>query len=409
MAVFIPTLSLASSSMQTTVRAGPLQHASLPYEADLRSSIRLGLNTSSTSPHDSLVAGRWVKLICGASFEDVADVRNLSLVYTLAGVDCIDCAAESSVVRAVKEGIDAAVGLAVTLQPGSIALQRPWIMVSINDDEDVHFRKAVFDSSLCPTSCPRPCECICPASAIMLSSSSNMTLTGGVLNDRCYGCGRCITVCPLGLIGARSYTRNYMDVADLLESGNVDAIEIHTNARDLEAFKNLWRNLCSSIEVLKLVAVSLPDLGDDMQKKMGFMYDVMKPDLKALNLWQLDGRPMSGDIGAGATKAVVRLATKVLAYTDRPPGFLQLAGGTNFHTVRAMETSGLFEQDAEKKEMKYSKIAGIAYGGYARKILSEILSTINQNTSSSKLEDFPLLLVKAVREANLLVSLLKER
>ncbi|KAH6555061.1 hypothetical protein KP509_1Z285000 [Ceratopteris richardii] len=59
--------------------------------------------------------------------------------------------------------------------------------------------------------------------------------------------------------------------------------------------------------------------------------------------------------------------------------------------------------------MKYSKIAGIAYGGYARKILSEILSTINQNTSSSKLEDFPLLLVKAVREANLLVSLLKER
>jgi hypothetical protein len=33
----------------------------------------------------ALRRGDWVKLICGASFEDAADVRNLSLVYTLAG------------------------------------------------------------------------------------------------------------------------------------------------------------------------------------------------------------------------------------------------------------------------------------------------------------------------------------
>ncbi|KAD5802940.1 hypothetical protein E3N88_14300 [Mikania micrantha] len=61
-----------------------------------------------TFPQKSLQNGNWVKLICGASFEDVVDIRNLSLVYTLAGVDCIDCAADVAVVNAVNEGIIAA-------------------------------------------------------------------------------------------------------------------------------------------------------------------------------------------------------------------------------------------------------------------------------------------------------------
>ena len=46
---------------------------------------RTGIPSITTSPHESLQKGNWVKLICGASFEDVADIRNLSLVYTLAG------------------------------------------------------------------------------------------------------------------------------------------------------------------------------------------------------------------------------------------------------------------------------------------------------------------------------------
>lgn len=35
---------------------------------------------------------------------------------------------------------------------------------------------------------------------------------------------------------------------------------------------------------------------------------------------QLDGRPMSGDIGAGATRAVVALAARVVLSPDRPQG-----------------------------------------------------------------------------------------
>ncbi|MCO5569188.1 hypothetical protein L7F22_022898 [Adiantum nelumboides] len=278
------------------------------YPAQLRSSICC---RDTTSPHDSLVSGRWVKLICGASFEDVADVRNLSLVYTLAGgmiryalkvfcvtngaciiwdkssgilaksddistwvprkytwlgrvrhvfgvsVDCIDCAADLSVVRAVREGVDAAAEIALTLLPSEFStMYKPWIMVSINDEEDVHFRKAVFDSSTCPATCPRPCEQICPASAIVLSASLGPYLTGGVLNDRCYGCGRCISVCPLGIIGANSYTRNYKDVSNLLDSRTIDAVEIHTSARCQVLFKSVNIPLLFNIQALTQSFVS---------------------------------------------------------------------------------------------------------------------------------------------------------
>lgn len=50
-------------------------------------------------------------------------------------VDCIDCAADASVVNAVNDGIDAALEIA--------SVRRPWVMISVNDDRnDLHFRKA---------------------------------------------------------------------------------------------------------------------------------------------------------------------------------------------------------------------------------------------------------------------------
>jgi hypothetical protein len=59
-------------------------------------------------------------------------------------VDCIDCAADSAVVAAVLEGVTAAQQLAGHLHASEMCstIRRPWIMVSINDDEDPHFRKA---------------------------------------------------------------------------------------------------------------------------------------------------------------------------------------------------------------------------------------------------------------------------
>lgn len=196
------------------------------------------------SPSESLRRGKWFKLICGASNQDMPQIRNLALAYTrkrsssashlitlclaclpallllrpiraankscsgapsrqpsslrhleyiltpaalppprllpspflgpsplpsvpfvlddqspscriiaVAGVDCIDCSADPAVVAAVNEGVDVAMAIGRSGAPGPQVIFRPWIMVSINDDDDPHFRKARFDPKV---SFPRP-------------------------------------------------------------------------------------------------------------------------------------------------------------------------------------------------------------------------------------------------------------
>lgn len=72
-------------------------------------------------------------------------------------------------VTPLRDGIDAACRLAQSL---GVRIRTPWLMMSINDDEeDPHFRKAIFDPDLCPAGeyphqhphphqrnpCPRSC------------------------------------------------------------------------------------------------------------------------------------------------------------------------------------------------------------------------------------------------------------
>ncbi|XP_062181284.1 uncharacterized protein LOC133885573 isoform X2 [Phragmites australis] len=354
-----------------------------------RAAVRAAASVVSAARRSSLVSdhppqvgalrrGDWVKLICGASFEDAADVRNLSLVYTLAGVDCIDCAADASVVGAVNEGID----VAASIVP---EVQRPWVMVSVNDDcRDLHFRKAEFDPEDCPPDCSRPCEKVCPADAISLESimvgeehSQSDPLRGklesGVITERCYGCGRCLPVCPYDRIRAVSYVRDPTTTAELLKRNDVDAIEIHTTGKGTDMFNTLWNSLSESINNVKLVAVSLPDIGKSTVDFMNAIYTIMESHLQGYNLWQLDGRPMSGDIGRGATREAVSFAVHMASISDRPRGFYQLAGGTNSYTIDSLKKAGLFHPTtfpgnsgtaaSEMTSSQQAFIGGIAYGG----------------------------------------------
>ena len=327
----------------------------------------------SYSPKRSLQQGHWFKLICGASFQHLPAIRTLALVYALAGADCIDVAADPAIVAATRDA------LAVADQLSSEGLDRgyrpslPWLMVSLNDGEDPHFRKAEFDSSLCPSACSRPCEAICPAQAITNS---------GVIDDRCYGCGRCVPICPIEQITTRSYVYAPEVISPMLLQAGIDAIEIHTQVGRVEDFRRLWNSIVPWVDQLKLIAISCPD-GEGLIDYLRSLYELIAP-LPCDLIWQTDGRPMSGDIGDGATRACVKLGQKVLA-ADLP-GYIQLAGGTNRHTVPKLETLGMLHN--KRMHNRSSTIAsrwvsGIAYGSYARSLLSPVLNQLEMMPSSN--------------------------
>ncbi|WP_310424746.1 circadian clock protein LdpA [Chamaesiphon sp. VAR_48_metabat_135_sub] len=367
-----------------------------------------------SSPLNSLAKGTWFKLICGASFGHLPAIRNLAISYTLAGADCIDVAADLAVIAATKDGIGIAQKLARADRDRRYPMMdMPLLMVSLNDGTDPHFRKAEFDSSQCPTDCLRPCERICPADAIGVA---------GVIDARCYGCGRCLPICPLGLITTRDRTATPSSIVPALTAEDgIDAIEIHTQAGHLADFQRLWQILAPVAHHLKLLAISCPDSSELISYLRSIHATIAATyhpqPLPFSLLWQTDGRPMSGDIGAGTTHAAIKLGEKVLA--ANLPGYVQLAGGTNHYTVpklrerrlvRGVGSMGsvgnLWVAENDNYTDKY--VHGVAYGSYARVLLSPILDKLDLlDDNPGKLESHPDLLSAAVSIAQDLVGQIK--
>jgi Fe-S-cluster-containing hydrogenase component 2 len=309
-------------------------------------------------------------------------IRCLAMLYTLAGVDCIDVAADPAVIAAAQGGVQDARNLAARYGIGDCSLsgETPWLMVSLNDSEDPHFRKAYFDATHCPPDCSRPCEAVCPTEAIQFQALN----AGGVVSDLCYGCGRCIPICPVSNIEAHFHQA---DIGSLSAVQHFDAIEIHTHTGQQAAFAQLWASLASIRPKLKLVSVSCPG-GPGLESYLKDLYAIMAP-LSVPLIWQTDGRPMSGDLGKGTTHAAIRLAQRVLQLGL--PGFVQLAGGTNHYTVDKLAELNLLGAgglvpakvgDGAGGGYPNGAIAGIAYGSFARKLVMPMLEAIEQEVQT---------------------------
>ena len=324
---------------------------------------------------DKNKGNKWVKLICGASNEDIIAIEDLCAIYSAAGVDYIDVAAEQSIVQAARNGIKWA---------KEFFGSSPGLMISISDGKDIHFRKAKFDPLLCPPNCPRPCENICPTSAI-----DNF----GITENKCYGCGRCINSCPLNLITEYEYNLSKNDLSLILRNTKPDAVEIHTEISSIEPFLKIINIIKNTKIKLKKLSVSCglnqsakePKEPKELLKALWERYEILT-ELNIPIIWQLDGRPMSGDLAPSAGRDAVKLFEKI--GSNLPPGLIQLAGGTNANTHELLNINNYPD--------------GIAFGGYARKIMQPFIEFASKN--NKKLYEYPESMAAAIQEAKKLIQ-----
>eukprot|EP00981_Chlorochromonas_danica_P011062 scaffold3700_cov189-Ochromonas_danica.AAC.1 len=328
----------------------------------------------------------------------------------------------------------------------------PFLMVSITDGPDNHFRKASFNPQLCPMDCSRPCEKVCPAWAIPPHSGSGSnrqaTTSEGVLVEKCYGCGRCLPICPYGLITSYDYPITIERMKDLLSSGRIQGIEIHSQPSHLLAFGHLWQEIGPLIqEKMKVCSISFNDVSsgsgsgeqEEEEEEIWSYLETLQAIIRSSSssttkgreedmdmllpiIWQTDGRSMSGDIGKGTVHATTSLAEKVLlryapttttATTTTTSSvsrgrlnlgsggkqFVQLAGGTNLYSSTVARRIGL---------VNHKGFGGYAFGSYARKeITSWMMAAAAVSSSSSSdfyIEDHPGLLEKALLPRELLIN-----
>ena len=321
---------------------------------------------------NKFISNKWVKLICGASNEDIGSIEDLCAIYSAAGVDYIDIAADPSVAEAARNGIN---------WSKKTFGKDPGLMISISDGKDIHFRKAKFDPQKCPADCSRPCENICPTFAI----SGN-----GISKSKCYGCGRCIASCPLNLISEYEYHLSQDALKDILLKIKPDAVEIHTEINRTESFikiSNLIKD--SGIELKKIsVSCGLAQSNakpEELAKAFWERYEILSAHNVQL-IWQLDGKPMSGDIAATTAKAAVKLWEKLQPIL--PPGLIQLAGGTNGNTYKFLN--------------KHQIPDGIAFGSVARKLVQPLIEeTFRRN---QKIYENPEKMALAIEKAKTLLN-----
>ncbi len=331
------------------------------------------LNQSNCSNEIALAKGNWVKLICGASNEDLPSISDLCSVYAAAGVNCIDVAADIAVVKAAKEGLNW-----VERNFGI----KPWLMISVSDGEDIHFRKASFNPKLCPKECSKPCLKVCPTNAINRKT--------GIIQDLCYGCGRCLPACPLGLIEEKNHLLEIKDFSNLLCQTHPDAIEIHTSAGRIKSFEQWVKEIVRSKVPLKRIAVSCglenqKITKNQLSQELWSRYECLRR-YKQKPIWQLDGRPMSGDLRGDTSKEAIFLLKQM--HSISPPGPLQIAGGTNDQTIHRLTTK--------------NGLAGIAFGGMARKLIQPFL--IEAKTQNKKLIECPEVWDQALKVAKNLIN-----
>ena len=120
---------------------------------------------------------------------------------------------------------------------------------------------------------------------------------------------------------------------------------------------------------------------NDLLKALWDRYKILDEHNVPL-IWQLDGRPMSGDLGSSTGKVAVQLWKTIGPHL--PPGLKEIAGGTNEKTHEFLEINNLPD--------------GIAFGSSARKIMQPLIEFSSKK--NKKLHECPEKMSLAIKKAH---------
>jgi ferredoxin len=290
-----------------------------------------------TLPFESALAERrFFKLICGASYRNLAVIRWLAEVYTHAGAHAIDVGLDVDSVLAARQGIAAA--------RSAGAEHDPVVLVSLDAGDDVHFFRITLDRPAC-TDCGI-CLPSCRFGVFSLAPELQMA------DRNCTGCRDCVPVCPTEALSLQPWgdARDYAGLLDACWQAGARGIELHTGSGDERGLEALWRLVADQRARWPFLSVSVGDYGQGLAAVLAMVRRIVGWAGSGIII-QTDGVPISGRSGAESTRAALDLADEVLGLGL--PVFVQVAGGTN-------DLTGTLARD------RSLPIHGVGMGSFAR-------------------------------------------
>ncbi len=272
------------------------------------------------------------KIIFGAKNTDTKNLKEVIEIYAKAGADIFDVCADKNIIKIARE----------TINKLNLS-KKPIICASITLGNDKHSAKAKISIEKC-CGCQR-CINICPQKAIFLEKEY-----AKINENACVGCARCIAVCPNSAIKMFNLKQSFEEQYE--QAQTADYIEIHTNGKDenlFDIFEFLKQNFNGEIGI----CISQNSNTEEKIKIITKLKDIIFPQKLIV---QADGNSISGfDNEISTTQKAIEECKN---YQNIENIVLIASGGTNMKTAQLAKNERI-------------KLDGIAWGSYARGLLTE--------------------------------------